>query len=118
MNLNVRKNRIRQKIKKRNEQKLPRLVIFRSNFHIGCQLIDSLGHVLVSCSTIEKKIKDQKIKSYNKDGANFIGKEMGNRIKNLEIKKIVYDRSGYRYHGRVKVLIDAIVNIMGEKYGK
>lgn len=109
MDLVKRRNRIRRKVKKLNEAMSPRLTIFRSELNIYCQLIDSKnGHILASCSTLEKDFKQSNVKSYNMEGARLIGQTMGKKIKLQGISIIVYDRSGYKYHGRVKSLIDAI----------
>lgn len=85
---------------------IPRLSIFRSNCNIFAQLIDDeKGVTLVSASTIEK---DNKIKNAGTiEAAKAVGKSLGEKAKKANIKKAVFDRSGYQYHGRVKALADA-----------
>ena len=84
----------------------PRLCVYRSLNHIYCQLVDdSKGHTLVSASTL-----DQELKSGNKkktETAAFVGKMIAKRASESGIKKVVFDRGGYQYHGRVKALADA-----------
>lgn len=82
---------------------VPRLNIFRSNSNIFAQIIDDeTGNTLVSASTI-----DMKIKSNNTEACVKVGQEIAKKAKKLNITKIVFDRGGYLYHGRVKALADA-----------
>ena len=86
-------------------QEVPRLSVFRSSKHFYAQILDSLGSkVIVSASTLEK---DLKISSNNLDGASEIGKVVAERAMKNGIKKVVFDRSGYKYHGRIKALADS-----------
>ena len=86
-------------------QEVPRLSVFRSSKHFYAQILDSLGsRVIVSASTLEK---DLKISSNNLDGASEIGKVVAERAMKNGIKKVVFDRSGYKYHGRIKALADS-----------
>ena len=86
-------------------QEVPRLSVYRSSKHFYAQIFDSLGSkVIVSASTIEK---DLKISSNNLDGASEVGKVVAERAMKNGIKKVVFDRSGYKYHGRVKALADS-----------
>ena len=86
-------------------QEVPRLSVYRSSKHFYAQILDSLGSkVIVSASTLEK---DLKISSNNLDGASEIGKVVAERAIKNGIKKVVFDRSGYRYHGRIKALADS-----------
>ena len=109
-----RKNWLRKKVRTRNSLgiigKYPRLVVFKSNKHIYGQLIDdNKGHTLLSCSTMDKKILDGLKSAKNKiDQSKIIGSELAKKIKASKIKKIVYDRNGYRYHGRVKAIADSM----------
>lgn len=105
------KNDIRLRIHKRirrrvsGTQERPRLAIFRSVNHIYAQLIDDQqGHTLVSAGSIEKDLRG---KGGNVEGAKLIGKTVAHRAKEKGITKIVFDRGGYLYHGRVKALADA-----------
>ncbi|WP_185849025.1 50S ribosomal protein L18 [Blattabacterium cuenoti] len=85
----------------------PRISVFRSNKEIYAQIIDDLsGKTLVSSSSVEKDfIKNKKNKT---ELANEVGKLLGNRAKKLKIKKLVFDKGKYLYHGRVKSLADGI----------
>ena len=84
----------------------PRLNVFRSNANITAQIIDDTkGVTLVSASTLEK---DLKIKNGgNVEAAKLVGKDIAEKAIKAGIKKIVFDRSGYLYHGRVSALADA-----------
>lgn len=100
-----RKRRIRKKISGTSE--CPRMTVFRSNSHIYVQLVDDLtGTTLASASSTEKDQRDAKGNS-SKDGAKRIGKVIADRAKAKGIKKVVFDRNGYLYHGRLKALADA-----------
>ena len=86
-------------------QEVPRLSVYRSSKHFYAQILDSLGsRVIVSASTLEK---DLKISSNNLDGASEVGKVVAERAMKNGIKKVVFDRSGYKYHGRIKALADS-----------
>ncbi len=95
--------RIRKKISGTPE--CPRLCVFRSSRHIYAQVIDDItGNTLVSASTYEKDVKE-KSKFENKvAGANYIGKLVGERAVSKGIKKVVFDRNGFLYHGRIKAV--------------
>ncbi len=104
-----RKERIRRKIKKLNEQKLPRLCIYRSGLNFYSQLIDyNTGNILAEASTLSKEFKESKLKSYNVEGAKFVGQIIGEKIKNKNINQVIFDRSGYKFHGRVKSFVDSV----------
>lgn len=96
--------RIRKKIS--GTQDVPRLNVFRSNKHIEVQLIDDIKqHTLVSASTKEK---DLNVKNGgNIEAAKLIGKIIAERAQAKGLKKVVFDRGGYLYHGRVKALAEA-----------
>ena len=101
-------SRIRRAKKSRiniRNQESPRLSVFRSSRHFYAQIFDSVGSkVLVSASTVEK---DLKIDSNNVEGAVSVGKKIAERALENGIKKVVFDRSGYKYHGRIKALADS-----------
>ena len=81
----------------------PRLRIFRSIHHIYVQVIDDLrGYTIASAATVDKKVlgKTKLLK------ANAIGKVIANKVLEQGIKAVVFDRGGYKYHGRVKALAD------------
>ncbi len=83
----------------------PRLTVFRSAKHIYAQLVDDLtGRTLVSASTVEKGNKMEK--GGNRDAAAAVGKTIAERAVSAGITKIVFDRNGFRFHGRVKALAD------------
>ena len=104
-------NEIRERIHKRIRRKVqgtaerPRLAVFRSVAHIYAQVIDDAkGSTLVSASSIEKATKTN---GGNVAAAKAIGKTIAERAKEKGIKRVVFDRGGYQYHGRVKALADA-----------
>ncbi|MGE4518327.1 MAG: 50S ribosomal protein L18 [Desulfobacteraceae bacterium] len=99
-----RKIRIRKKISGSTE--CPRLSVFRSARHIYAQIIDdSNGQTLVSASTLDKELKGSEFE--NKTAAAVkIGTLVAERAKAKGIEKVVFDRNGYIYHGRVKALSD------------
>ena len=83
---------------------MPRLNVFRSNTQIFAQLInDENGTTLASSSSIELKIKN----GGNKEGAAAVGADIAKKAKALKIEKVVFDRGGYLYHGRVAALAEA-----------
>lgn len=105
------KNEIRLRIHKRIRNKLagtesrPRLAVFRSLNHIYAQLIDDeQGRTVVAAATTEKDLRGR---GGNLEGAKLIGKTVAERAKNKGITKVVFDRGGYLYHGRVKALAEA-----------
>ena len=82
----------------------PRLNVFRSNTQIFAQIIDDVKDVtLASSSSVELKIKN----GGNVEGAKLVGKDIAEKAKKLKIKKVVFDRGGYLYHGRVQALAEA-----------
>ena len=99
-----RHKRIRKSISGNEER--PRLNVFRSNANITAQIIDDeKGVTLVSASTLEKDLKITN--GGNIEAAKKIGAEIANRAKKAKITKVVFDRGGYLYHGRVKALAEA-----------
>jgi ribosomal protein L18, bacterial type len=96
--------RIRQKVKGTAER--PRLAVFRSLKHIYAQVIDDRqGRTLVAASSNEKSFGAGS--GGNIEGARQVGKLVAERAQQKGIKKVVFDRGGYLYHGRVKALADA-----------
>ena len=82
----------------------PRLNVFRSNSHIFAQVIDDEnGNTLVSSSSVELKIKN----GGNVEGAKTVGADIAKKAVKAGIKKVVFDRGGYQYHGRVEALANA-----------
>jgi large subunit ribosomal protein L18 len=86
----------------------PRLCVYRSLGHIYAQVIDDrTGKTLVSASSVDKEIKKSLKGGGNVAGAKVIGKAVAERAKAAGVSKVVFDRGGYKYHGRVKALADA-----------
>jgi large subunit ribosomal protein L18 len=105
------RNDIRIRIHKRIRNRVsgtperPRLAVFRSTNHIYAQVIDDQrGHTMVAAASTEKNLRG---KGGNVEGAKVIGKIIAERAKQNGINKVVFDRGGYLYHGRVKALADA-----------
>ena len=95
--------RVRRKISGTAER--PRLCVFRSNANLYAQVIDDVaGNTLVSASTLDKEIKT---KYSNKEAAKEVGALIAKRALEKNIKDVVFDRSGYIYHGVVKELAEA-----------
>lgn len=85
---------------------VPRLCVFRTPRHIYAQIISpSGGEIKATASTLEKKLR--KDKTGNTASATKVGKLVGERAQKAGIVKVAFDRSGYKYHGRVKALADA-----------
>ena len=85
----------------------PRLNVFRSLKHINVQVIDDqAGHTLVSASTMEAGLQEGLADKLKVDQAKEIGKVIAARAKEAGIEQVVFDRGGYRYHGRVKAVAD------------
>ena len=110
----ISKNEIRERIHIRIRKKLrgtterPRLTIFRSTAHIYAQVVDDTkGVTLVAASSTEKPTDGKKVTGGNLAAAKEIGKRVAQRAKENGIDKVVFDRGGYIYHGRVKALADA-----------
>ncbi len=101
-----RKKRIRKKIIGTAQR--PRLCVFRSAKHIYAQVIDdTTGCTLASAGSVEKQIKDLLADVEGKTAkAKLVGKTIGERALAKGVKKVVFDRSGFQYHGRVKAISD------------
>ncbi len=113
MNTSDLKKQARLKRKKRIRKKMvgtqlrPRLSVFRSAKHIYTQLIDDTsGHTLAAASSMEKAVKEHSKSNNNIVVASFVGKLVAERAIKLGIKKIVFDRNGFLYHGRIKAVSD------------
>jgi large subunit ribosomal protein L18 len=97
--------RLRKKVLGTNAR--PRLNVFRSDKHIYAQVIDdTTGHTLASASDIDADTKTQ-ADGTKSDKAKLVGKTIAERALNAGVKQVVFDRGGYRYHGRIKALADA-----------
>jgi large subunit ribosomal protein L18 len=87
----------------------PRLNVFRSLKHIHAQIIDDTqGHTLVAASTLDGEVRTQAAGKAKTDQAEIVGTVLGERALAAGINQVVFDRGGYRYHGRVKALADAV----------
>jgi large subunit ribosomal protein L18 len=102
----VRKHvRVRKKVSGSPER--PRLNVFRSLKHIYVQVIDdATGNTLVSASTLDSALKGKVKSTCNKEAAKEVGKLVASKAIDKGIKKVVFDRGGYLYHGRVKELAE------------
>jgi large subunit ribosomal protein L18 len=104
---NVRRQRIHQRIRPQVRGSVPRLNVFRSLNHIYAQVVDDLrGQTLVSASSLDRKVRAALKTGGNLAAARQIGKILAERAKEAGIDKVVFDRGGYAYHGRVKALAD------------
>lgn len=107
------KERIRLRQRKRisGTAERPRLAVFRSNAHIYAQVIDDLaGKTVAAASSSESGLKDTfkgKVRGGNKAGAEALGKVIAERLKEKGVTKVVFDRGGFLYHGRIRAIADA-----------
>jgi len=86
----------------------PRLNVFRSLNHIYAQVIDdTVGHTLVTASTLDKEVAGKIGGKTKKDQAALVGATIAERARAAGIDQVVFDRGGYRFHGRVKALAEA-----------
>ncbi len=84
-----------------------RLSVFRSQKNIYAQIINDLtGHTLVSASSLDKELKGKVKNGSDAEGAKQVGLLLGKRALAAQIQKVVFDRSGYMYHGRIKALAE------------
>ena len=98
--------RVRKKVSGTSD--MPRLNVFKSARHIYAQIIDDLsGSTLVSASTLDKDLKGKLKTRGNIEAAKLVGSLVAGRAAENAIKKVVFDRGGYFFHGRVKALADA-----------
>ena len=108
-----RRQRIKYRIRKRVEGTgaRPRLTVFRSVAHIYVQVVDdATGTTVASASSIESTVKatlDKQARGGNVAGAKAIGKAIAERLLEKGVKRVVFDRNGFLYHGRVKAVADA-----------
>ena len=108
-----RRHRIQLRQRKRisGTPERPRLSVFRSLSHIYAQVIDDMsGKTLVSASTVDASIKgglEKGVRGGNLKGAEAIGKVIAERSIEKGIKRVVFDRSGFLYHGRIRAVADA-----------
>jgi len=114
--MNILKEKYRKRLKRHKGirkkvfgvKEKPRLSVYRSSKNIYCQLIDdTTGRTLASASTLIKDIKDKLPYSGNVEAAKLVGQKIAEEAAKIGIAKVVFDRSGYKYHGRVKALADS-----------
>ena len=103
-----RKLRIRNKLKKFNKNNKLRLTVYRSSKNISAQIINDISSkTLVAASSVEKAIKKIN-KTKKSDLSLFVGETLAKRANKKNIIKVYFDRANYKYHGRVKLLADAL----------
>jgi large subunit ribosomal protein L18 len=108
-----RRDRIKFRIRKRMQgtSERPRFTVFRSSAHIYVQVIDDLsGQTLAAASSLEPDVKgrmEQGTRGANRKGAELIGKTIAERLKAKGISRVVFDRNGFLYHGRVRAVAEA-----------
>ncbi len=101
-----RHRRVRRKVVGTPER--PRLNVFRSLRHIYAQVIDdSVGHTLVSASTMDNEIRGECEELSKTEAAHVVGEALAERALDQGITTVVFDRGGYKYHGRVQALAEA-----------
>lgn len=105
-----RRIKLRRKIAKQDK---PRLTVYKSNKHIYAQLYTATGsNVILSSSSLDKDFKER-IKNLTDltktQQAEIVGSLVSEKIKNKNIDKVVFDRSGFKFHGRIKALADAVL---------
>jgi large subunit ribosomal protein L18 len=107
---NLKRQRIHTRIRARvhGRTQLPRLNVFRSLNHIYAQVIDdALGHTLLAVSSRDKDVRKSLKNGGNIAAAKIVGQVLAERAKATGISRLVFDRGGYAYHGRVKALAEA-----------
>ena len=98
-----RHNRLRKRVL--GTASRPRLCVFRSLKYISAQIVDdSLGHTLVAAGTLDPKLRDKITEKTKSQEAELVGELIGQRALEKGISQVVFDRGGYKYEGRVKVL--------------
>ena len=101
----VRHNRLRSKISGTSDR--PRLAVYRSISHIYARLIDDVeGNTIASASSLENELKTQGKDSGKITISKVVGESIGRKAKDKGISEIVFDRGGYKYHGRVKAVAE------------
>jgi large subunit ribosomal protein L18 len=99
-----RHNRVRKKVHGTTER--PRLAVYRSNRHISAQVIDdTTGRTIAAASTVEADLRGDA--TGNKDAATKVGRLVAERAKAAGVERVVFDRGGFLYHGRVAAVADA-----------
>jgi large subunit ribosomal protein L18 len=107
---NAHRLRIHRRVRRRvaGTADRPRLAVFRSLKHIYAQVIDDrTGRTLVSASTLDRQVRQQVRNGGNVAAAKVVGRVVAERARAAGIERVVFDRGGYKYHGRVQALADA-----------
>jgi len=100
------RRRVRQRVRGGKER--PRLAVYKSGRHIYAQVIDDgSGSTLAHASSLDPGLKKESAKGGSRDAAGKVGVLVAERAKKAGVTQVVFDRGGYRYHGRVKALADA-----------
>lgn len=105
-----RRTRIKMRIRKKisGTADVPRLAVFRSNKQIYAQIVDDLARItLLSASSREKEIASRSAGKNKTEQAKLVGELLASKCREKGIERVVFDRSGYKYHGRVKSLADS-----------
>jgi large subunit ribosomal protein L18 len=108
-----RRDRIKHRLRKRirGSEQRPRLTVYRSVAHIYVQVVDDMsGRTIASASSVEPSLKGtfaKQAKGGNVAGAQAVGKTIAERLIDKGVKRVVFDRNGFLYHGRVKAVADA-----------
>ena len=109
--MNKKASRLKRATKSRSKiakLSIPRLTVFRTSKHIYAQVIDQTGStVIASASTLNKEIKSEVDYSGNVDAAAAVGRIIAEKAKAKGVERVAFDRSGFKYHGRVKALAES-----------
>ena len=106
----LKRKRLKYHLKKKNLNNVPRLIVIRSNNNIFIQLVDDANNkTILSISSNDKELKGVINKAKSKiEKSTIVGKALAVKMKKANIDKIIFDRNGYKYHGRIKAVGDAI----------
>ncbi len=105
-----RRTRLRKSIRKKlnGTPQIPRMIVVRTNKYLYTQVVDDTnGNTLASASTLEKDVKAQLKSTKDKEAAKVMGKVIAERLKDLKIESVVFDRNVYNYTGRIKEFADS-----------
>jgi large subunit ribosomal protein L18 len=108
-----RRDRIKHRLRKRvrGSEARPRLTVYRSVAHIYVQVVDDMtGRTIASASSVEPSLKGafaKEVRGGNVAGAKAVGTSIAQRLMDKGVKRVVFDRNGFLYHGRVKAVADA-----------
>ena len=104
------RKRLKYHLKQKNINNVPRLIVFRSNKNIFTQLVDDENsNTIFSVSSIDMELKGAIEKAKSKiEKSEIVGNTIAEKMKKANIEKIIFDRNGYKYHGRIKAVAEAI----------